>query len=132
MNSRFLISALCVGAIVLACGPRARNEAAATSKSTATLASASSTVQQQGATSPSRKSAKTPITAQVIVNAQESSFRLSLHVKNGGKKRVELTFPGGQTHDFVVLDSAGREVWRWGKGRMFTQTLQNTLLSSGE
>jgi hypothetical protein len=32
----------------------------------------------------------------------------------------------------VILDSLDREVWRWGKGRMFTQALRNKLLAGGE
>ncbi len=51
---------------------------------------------------------------------------------NNTRKNIELTFPTGQTHDFVILDSAGREMWRWGSGRMFTQTLRNKLLGGGE
>lgn len=55
-----------------------------------------------------------------------------LHVTNATEKRLELNFPSGQTHDVIVLDAAGREVWRWSEGRLFTQALQNRLLSSGE
>ena len=51
---------------------------------------------------------------------------------NTSKKRVEITFPSGQTYDFVVLDSAGQEVWRWGSDRMFTQAVRNKLLAAGE
>jgi hypothetical protein len=51
---------------------------------------------------------------------------------NTTKKKVELTFPTGQTHDFVIVDSLGREMWRWAAGRMFTQTLRNRLLGAGE
>ena len=32
----------------------------------------------------------------------------------------------------LTLDSTGREVYRWGKERMFTQSLQNRLLDGGE
>ena len=55
-----------------------------------------------------------------------------LNVVNNTKKSVELSFPTGQTHDFVVIDSLGREVWRWSQGRMFTQALRNKLLGRGE
>lgn len=83
-----------------------------------------------------RKSApadpKSAIEARLYVRAADSSIRLALHVMNKGKKRVELTFPSGQTYEFVILDSVGREVWRWGKGRMFTQALRNKLLAGGE
>jgi len=54
------------------------------------------------------------------------------HVTNNADKRLELTFPSGLTHDVVVTDSAGREVWRWSEGRMFTQTLQNRVLEQDE
>lgn len=87
---------------------------------------------QQGAARPTRKNAGTPVEAQLSVRTIESTVRLTLHVVNTGKKRVELAFPSGQTHDFVILDSLGREVWRWANGRMFTQTFQNRLLSGGE
>ena len=52
----------------------------------------------------------------------------ALHVTNSSRKRVELRFPSGQTHDLVVLDAQGREVWRWSAGRMFTQSMQNKIL----
>ena len=58
--------------------------------------------------------------------------RFDFHVTNSAPKRLELTFPDGLTHDIVVLDEAGREVWRWSAGRMYTQTLQNHILESDE
>ena len=51
---------------------------------------------------------------------------------NASKKNLELEFPSGQEYDFAVLDSTGREVYRWGKERMFTQSLQNRVLDGGE
>lgn len=57
---------------------------------------------------------------------------LALRVTNNGTRRLELTFPNGQTHDFVVLDSVGREVWRWSDGRLFTQPLLNDVLDESE
>ena len=41
---------------------------------------------------------------------------------------MELSFPDGQQYDFTVVDSVGREVYRWGSGRMFTQSVQNKLM----
>lgn len=58
--------------------------------------------------------------------------RFTLNVRNNGPRMVELRFPNGKTHDFYVLDENGREVWRWSKGRMFTQTLQNKLIKSND
>ena len=136
MTSRFLISMLCVGAVAFACGPRPRNEAAVTSKTSLATAQ-DATVRQQGTEraprqTTTRADVKSPVTAEFYVRATPESIRFALHVINTTKKRVELTFPTGQTYDFVVLDSLGREVWRWGSGRMFTQALRNRLLSGGE
>lgn len=132
MSSRFVIPMLCVGAVAYACGPQTHNEASAPVKSAALLASNVSdvAVQQQGETRRARLK-DSALDAQLYVRAGESPMRLALHVTNTSKKRVELTFPTGQTHDFVILDTAGREVWRWGAGRMFTQALRNKLLSAG-
>jgi len=66
------------------------------------------------------------------VSVEHKSIRFALDVSNPTKKDVELTFPDGQTHDFIVLDSAGREVYRWGEGRMFTQSVQNRTIDGGE
>ena len=58
--------------------------------------------------------------------------RFQFHVTNSSSKRVELRFPSGQTHDVVVLDPQGREVWRWSRGRMFTQSMQNKVLAASD
>jgi len=58
--------------------------------------------------------------------------KFAFHVTNSSSKRVELRFPSGQTHDLVVLDAQGREVWRWSRGRMFTQSMQNKILGASD
>jgi hypothetical protein len=60
------------------------------------------------------------------------AVEFSFHVTNSSSKRVELRFPSGQTHEVVVLDPQGREVWRWSNGRMFTQAMQNKVLASSD
>jgi hypothetical protein len=72
------------------------------------------------------------VVAQLYVHAADSTVRFALHIVNVSKKQVELTFPSGQTYDFMILDSLGREMWRWGNGRMFTQVLRNKPLAGGE
>jgi len=60
-------------------------------------------------------------------------LRFALHVTNNTTKMLELRFPDGQTHDFVVKDFAGKEVWRWSEGRMFTSAMRSeTLKGKGE
>ena len=56
------------------------------------------------------------------------SLKFALRVVNNTTKMVEIQFPDGQTHDFVVTDSAGKEVWRWSEGRMFTQAMRSKTL----
>ena len=60
------------------------------------------------------------------------AVKFNLHVTNASPKRVELRFPSGQTHDVAVLDAQGREVWRWSRGRMFTQAIQNKILGASD
>ena len=60
----------------------------------------------------------------------KNGVQFSLDVRNNTSRMVELRFPNGMTHDFVVLDEGGREVWRLSDGKMYTQTLQNKLIKS--
>lgn len=57
-----------------------------------------------------------------------TSLKFALRVVNNTKKMVEIHFPDGQTHDFAVSDSSGKEVWRWSEGRMFTQAMRSKTL----
>jgi len=60
-------------------------------------------------------------------------LRFTLNIKNNTTKMLELTFPDGQTHDFVVKDFAGKEIWRWSEGRMFTSAMKSeTLKGKGQ
>jgi hypothetical protein len=56
------------------------------------------------------------------------SLKFALRVVNNTTKMVEIHFPDGQTHDFVVKDSADKEIWRWSEGRMFTQAMRSKTL----
>ena len=120
MNSRLLIPLLLAGAVALACGTRTHSEAAATA------APAERTAPR------AEKRAAGEIRSAFAVSAAPHALHFALNVTNPGKKGIELTFPSGQEYEFSVRDSLGREVYRWGKGRMFTQSLQNKVLDGGE
>ena len=113
MQSRLIIALLTAGGIAFACGPRP-------SESEAASASAPVTKPRPGA----------PALATTLELTVSNTVDLRLHVTNGTSKKIELTFPNGQTHDFYILDSTGREVWRWSAGRMFTQSVQNKLIDA--
>jgi hypothetical protein len=140
MNTRLIISLLCAGALAFACGPRSHSEGStslAAALPTKAL-SASFAAREQGQTAGTadhkKTSAKTDarIDSKLNVFIAQHDVRLALDVRNAGGKHAELTFPSGQTHDFFVVDSTGREVWRWSKSRMFTQGVQNRQLGSGD
>jgi Intracellular proteinase inhibitor len=93
-----------------------------------------------GSSSHKETAAKTPIerhhhkdagslASSFAVNVR-NGVQFSLDVRNNTSRMVELRFPSGMTHDFVVLDESGREVWRLSSGKMFTQTMQNKLIKS--
>ncbi len=126
---------LCLGAVAFACGPHARKETSSSAAGEPALIQAGTPTPTPvlATTNSSRSHVQKPtISGELYVRAKDSSVRMAFHVSNNSRKNVELTFPSGQTYDFVVLDSVGRQMWRWGDGRMFTQALRNTLLSGGE
>ena len=107
MPSRIIIPLLIAAGLVFACGPRTPNPAAL--------------VRPTGA-------AGKGVTSHVMVDTARGVVRFAIEVANNSRKRVELNFPDGRTHDFVVLNEAGLEVWRWSTGRMFTQSMRNRVL----
>jgi hypothetical protein len=72
--------------------------------------------------------AQVKLTSKLDVAVASREVHFALVVTNVGDKHAELNFPSGQSYDFVVVDSTGREVWRWALGRMFTQSVQNQQL----
>src|SRR5262245_56866357 len=120
MTSRILIVVLCAGALAFIRTPHSRSAAASTAP-LATSATTPHTAQRSGAT-------QSNLASTFEVKVADDGVSFALRVTNEGKKHVEVTFPNGQTHDFVVVDSVGREVWRWGASRLFTQNVQNKLL----
>ncbi|MEP7346014.1 MAG: BsuPI-related putative proteinase inhibitor [Gemmatimonadaceae bacterium] len=106
-----LVAVLLVSAAVLyACGPRSHPSE-----------------------TPNRKNGTSgPLVASSLDVTVGDNIEFVLHVTNNAQKRLELTFPSGQNYDVTVLDSVGREVWRWSSGRMFTQAFQNHVLDANE
>lgn len=116
MKGRITFGLLCAAVLAFACGPRA------------------STGDSAGAVHATRARAATngPALVSSLDVRVKDGVALQFHVVNAGTKRVEVNFPNGQTHEVVVVDSLGREVFRWSKGRMFTQSLQNKVLHASD
>lgn len=77
-----------------------------------------------------RRPAADTVDAALAVAADAGAAHFSLAVFNTADRRVEVNFPDGRTRDFAVYDAAGREVWRWSRGRLFTQVMQNKPLAA--
>lgn len=75
--------------------------------------------------------ADAPLTPSLDIDVNEK-VRFAFHVANDGVKKLELLFADGRTHDVVVLDSIGREVWRSSEGRLFTQSVQSKVLRASD
>jgi hypothetical protein len=107
MNRSILSAFLLAIGVAYACGPRARSA------------------------EPERRKvvAGPPIGTALDVKIRDG-IEFAFRVTNNASRKLELLFPSGQTHEIVVVDSVGREVWRWSEGRMFTQALQNKVLES--
>jgi hypothetical protein len=118
MTERVPLTLLALSVLAFACGPRSRSEG--------NTASAEST---RRASAP--VNADTPLAPSLDVRVDgRVEFRFA--VTNEGKKKLELMFRDGQTHEVVVLDTLGREVWRWSDGRLFTQAIQNRVLRQSD
>jgi hypothetical protein len=66
-----------------------------------------------------------------VFGASES-VDLVLEVHNAGESPHALEFATARTHDFAVLDAQGVELWRWSRGRLFAQALEEIELAPGE
>lgn len=132
MVSRLLIPLLCTGALALACGPRSHPDAIVT----ASTASRSISDEDEGLRRAAQRARRAKhdgeLKAVFAVDTSTSTVRFALAVENAGLRTLEMHFADGQTHDIVVLDAAGRQVWRWAEDRMFTQAHRTTPLAGGD
>jgi len=143
MNTRLIISLLCAGALAFACGPRSHSEAPTALASALPIHAAANALSRASLADHSRRhdgaSGKRgdvkrieKLDSRFNIDIASREVRFALDVKNVGGKHIELDFPNGQSYDFVVVDSVGREIWRWSRGRMFTQGVQNKQLGTGQ
>jgi hypothetical protein len=117
MKGRITFGLLCAAVLAFACGPRA---------STGDSAGA------VRATHARATSSNGPALISTLAVSVKNGVALNFRVMNTGSKRLEVNFPSGKTHEVIVVDSLGREVWRWSNGRMFTQSLQNRVMHASD
>ena len=107
MKGRITFGLMCVAVLAFACGPRP-NTGEVAGNQRASHARSSAT------------------------NGPALISTLGVTVKNGVKMDFRVVNEGSKRHEVVVVDSLGREVWRWSNGRIFTQTLQNKVLHASD
>jgi hypothetical protein len=92
MDNRIILPLLCAASVAFAAAPFPHNE-----KSIASVKRASG------------KMAAPIVTTFDVTRPKDDAekLRFTLNVKNNTTKMLELRFPDGQTHDFVVKDCAG-------------------------
>ena len=56
---------------------------------------------------------------------------VTLEVTNPAPDSHRLTFRTSQRFDLALEDAAGREIWRWSRGRYFLQVIGEEILKSG-
>lgn len=127
MNTRIIIPLLCVGALALACSTRTHSEQSVSPTALASFGQTASASHHHGKRTPSVR-----LASSFGVHVDSTRIHFDLDVANVGDKHVELAFPSGQAYDFMVVDSLGREVWHWARGRMFTQAMRTKLLGTGD
>jgi hypothetical protein len=135
MDRRLVLPLLAASAIVFAGGPRlhARGESfAAVDVAGAAHVPGTSTVGKPARPTRGRPLRDAPVIEAALSVRTDAGVEFSLSVTNASDHRVELAFANGQTRDFAVFDGAGREVWRWSRGRLFTQGMQATLIAPGD
>lgn len=127
MNTRLIVPLLVAGVLAFACGPRPHSEASAGAPTPVALSSAA-----QARLRERRHKHDGEVVSQLVVQHTPEGVRFAMNVENKGEKALEINFPNGQTHDVVVVDSLGRELWRYTKGRMYTQVMRNSALGGGD
>lgn len=135
MDRRIVLPILAAVGAVFACGPLPRfgSGLPAHPARLATVTGAVPTGHRAPAAHRARPRPGAPeVDGLLAVAPAGAEVRFALAVVNASDKRVEVDFPDGRTRDFAVYDSGGRELWRASRGRLYTQLVQNTLLSAGD
>lgn len=57
---------------------------------------------------------------------------VTLAVTNPTDERITVSIGSGLQYDFIVQDVPGAELWRWSRGRAFTQALTSLTLQARE
>ncbi|MDR0136425.1 BsuPI-related putative proteinase inhibitor [Metabacillus idriensis] len=68
----------------------------------------------------------------VDAKADDGIVQINMTVKNQTDEEKNFEFSSGQKYEIIITDPNGAEVYKYSKGRMFTQALQYMTLPPGE
>ncbi|MCD7034942.1 BsuPI-related putative proteinase inhibitor [Metabacillus sp. GX 13764] len=63
---------------------------------------------------------------------KEGSIIFVFTIHNPSDKGKKLVFKSGKKYEITVRDSGGKEVYRYSKGKMFTQAIEESSIQPGE
>lgn len=72
-----------------------------------------------------------PLLTSLQVSRSGGEITFHLQVTNIAAAPIEVTFPTGQSADFVVRQGSDR-IWRWSDDQMFTQAVRREVLDPGD
>ncbi|QNG59611.1 proteinase inhibitor [Bacillus sp. PAMC26568] len=68
----------------------------------------------------------------VDVKESQENVQFEMTLRNNTEEEKNFEFRSGQKYDIIVLDKNGAEVYKYSKGRMFTQAIQYVNLLPGK
>ena len=112
MRARHWLALFATVALAYACGSRTRAFPMATAAVTTPVARVPAASNARG-TPPG----PSVLTSNMDVTVVNDDVHFVVTITNPSDKKLELTFPNGQTHDVTVHDAVGTEIWRWSTGQ---------------
>lgn len=61
-----------------------------------------------------------------------SGLIMKVSITNVSDKSIVFNHSSGQKYDFTLLDSSGKELYRWSDGKFFTMMLTSTTIEAGK
>ena len=85
----------------------------------------------EGQPAPPRSPLAVSVATDKAIYRPGEPVRFTLTVTNTGATPATVMRSSGQRYDFIVRSSDGGEVWRWSRGRFFTQALEEDTIAPG-
>ena len=83
-------------------------------------------------TAPTIRYSAVQLTDKVVKHLGQTADQLTFRIVNDSGSAVKYDFSSGQQIDLIVNDSAGTEVWNYGKSRTFKPLITHHTLKKGQ